>query len=188
MENIICENCSEVNTLTSKYCSKCGYKLTEIEKTVINSVTSKPEMEKKPIISKKLIGIAITMISFFIFYFFGQKLFNNSNSIDSELTKISSEMNKNCPFFVDEDTKLENTITFPNKIIQYNYILVNLSKEEVNITEASDFIYKNSVENIQNHPSMKFMKDNNVRFIYSYKDKNGKFIFKTEVNPEDYSD
>ncbi len=113
-------------------------------------------------------------------------VFKNDN-VDSELTKTASEINKNCPIFVDQDTRLDNVAPLPNKTIQYNYTLVNYTKNEINSKEASKFIFQNSLDNIKNSPEMKYLREKNVNFIYSYKDKNKEYLFKVVVKPTDYN-
>ena len=185
---VICTNCTEENDSSARYCSKCGYKIPEVEIEAKESeaIKNTKKSDDKKNIKKKIIATILSLIFFFAFFFAAKFIFKTDN-IDSELTKIASEINKNCPFNVDKDTRLDGVLALPNKTIQYNYTLTSYSKEEINIEEASEYIFKNSLENIKNNPDMKYLKDKDVNFTYSYKDKKKVYLFKVDVKPSDYN-
>lgn len=183
--NTICKNCEAENSLDARFCSKCGYELTHQvnnsnDQQLANS--EKPKTDNK----KKIVNAVVSVVVFFLSYFLVQHFMFGDSKIDKELTKTSNEINKNCPILVDKDTQLDGTVALPNKIIQYNYTLINFYKEEINIEDVKKFVFDNSLNNIKENPDMSLMKKNKVTLRYSYKDKNGVFLFTTEVKPKDY--
>ena len=183
MPNKKCKKCDKVNSEISKYCSQCGYELPKNEPIKMEEPkkNSKPEKNKKQILSL-LIGVLAFGISFF-----GVKtLFHNSLSFDKAMMTIASDINESCPIMIDNVTRLDNTIALPDNVFQYNYTLVDLEKNEINIDELREYIEPNVINNVKTNPDMKEFKDNKVTMAYNYKDKNGVFVLKINVTPDLY--
>ena len=184
---IICSNCATENEKTSKYCSVCGYKISssEIETKSEEKITELKGKTKRKLDIKTILGF---VLGFFVMFYFSQYFFNPSIDIDKELAKVSSEINKNCPLIIDQYLTLDNTTTYPNKTLQYNYSIVEYEKSEINLDTVKKYVFGGVLENIKNNPDMKTLKDNKVTFNYYYKDKNGKFVTKYIVTPEMYEE
>jgi len=71
-----------------------------------------------------VIGLAIGAIAFVLI----QQLFFKAPSFDKVMMKAASELNKTCPIMVDKETRLDNAVSLPGQIFQYNYTLVNMGK------------------------------------------------------------
>lgn len=107
-------------------------------------------------------------------------------SIDSQLMSIANEMNKNCPFMVDAETRLDNTMAGEGETFYYNFTLVNLKKSDIN-TDRFESIMKPQILNvIKTNPDMKYLRDNDVTFIYNYKDESSVHVTSIKYTPEDY--
>ncbi len=91
-------------------------------------------------------------------------------TFDEQLMKISSEINKNCPFMVDQDTRLDNTMGGPGKFITYNYTLINYYKSDINSNELRTYITPQLINNFKTSEEMKGFRENKVSFKYNYKD------------------
>ena len=52
----------------------------------------------------------------------------------------ASELNKSCPMMVDQDTRLDNAIALPENVFQYNYTLVNLTKDELDLEKFTAYM------------------------------------------------
>jgi len=102
------------------------------------------------------------------------------------LHKISMEINKKCPMVVDKDTRLDNTNVLSNNTIQYNYTMVNLEKENVDVKVLEENFTPILLENVKTNPSLKTFRDKNVTLSYYYKDKNGNFLLNYKATPELY--
>ena len=87
---------------------------------------------------------------------------------------------------VDSETRLDNAIALPENTFQYNYTLVNMNKENMNVSEAEDFLQPNILNSIKTNPDLKVFRDNNVIMVYNYKDSNGNHLFKLIFEPSQY--
>ena len=180
-----CANFNSENSFDSKYCSTCGHELPKIEpeNLKVNELIHKNNSSDK---KKKLAEILVGIIAFVIAYFGTQQIFFKAPSFDKTLMNIASEMNKTCPIMVDSETRLDNTIALPDKVIQYNYTLINLVKDSVNIDNAKNVLKPNILNVVKNNPQMKTLRDYKTTFNYYYKDKNGLFLLLISVTPDEY--
>ena len=172
-----CNECGNENTDNSMYCSNCGYELLK---------QKEDHSEQKPIKKvdyKKLMGMIVGAIALIIAYFLVQQLFNTPN-LDKELMKTASEINKSCPIMIDNETRLDNTMTLPSKTLQYNFTLIGMEKETVDIIELKSYLEQNIINNVRTNPDMKFFRDNKIITNYYYKDKDGIYLFTISVTPE----
>jgi hydrogenase maturation factor HypF (carbamoyltransferase family) len=180
-----CQNCDTENPIDNKYCSNCGYELPKVEteklkeKELIQKDNSK---EKK----KKFVGIIVGIIVFGLAYFGTQQLFFKTPSFDNTLMNIASEINKTCPIMVDSETRLDNTVSLPDKILQYNYTIINVVKDSVNLSNVRSLLEPNIIKSVRNNPQMKTLKDYKTTFNYNYKDKNGQFLLLISITPDRY--
>lgn len=115
-----------------------------------------------------------------------QQFFFNAPSLDKTLMKVASEVNKTCPMMVDKETRLDNTVALPDKIFQYNYTLVNMVKDSINVQDLKNYLEPNVTNNMKTNPDMKFYRDKKITMTYYYKDKNGVFVIKIAVTPDKY--
>ena len=90
-------------------------------------------------------------------------------TFDEQLMKISSEINKSCPFMVDQDTRLDNTLGGPGKSITYHYTLVNYLEEDINSDELRKYITPQLINNIKTNDDMKTFRENEVSLKYNIK-------------------
>ena len=90
-------------------------------------------------------------------------------TFDEQLMKISSEINKSCPFMVDQDTRLDNTMGGPGKSITYHYTLVNYLEEDINSDELRKYITPQLINNIKTNDDMKTFRENEVSLKYNIK-------------------
>ena len=107
-------------------------------------------------------------------------------SLDKAMMQVASKINESCPIMVDQDTRLDNAIGLPDKILQYNYTLVNLIKDSINIKEFQDYMQPVILNNVKTNPDLKVYRDNKITLAYSYKDKNGIFIVRIPITPDQY--
>ncbi len=121
--------------------------------------------------TKQIIISAIAfVISFIIAKFAVEYFINRNNTFDKQLMKAASDLNKSCPVMVDKDTRLDNTVALPDNIFQYNYTLVNYSKEEIDIDLIKNNLQPLLLNNIKSNDDLKIFRDNKVTLKYSYKE------------------
>ncbi len=181
----ICSNCEAENEIDSKYCSICGYKLPIIEKQN-NEIKNEPKKiitEKKKYNLKTILGF---VFGFSVMFFVTQYFFNPS--IDKQLTGFANEFNKTCPMTIDQYTTLKNVVALPDKTIQYNYVLVGMTKAEVKLDTVKKYVFPSILQNVKTNPGMKLFRDNKVTINYYYADKNGEFVTEYIVRPEMYEE
>ena len=148
----------------------------------MDNIESQKESESK----KKIIPTLVGIIAFGLTFFAVQHFFFKKPSFYKVMVEASSEINKTCPLMVDQNTRLDNTMATPDNVLIYNYTLVNVEKQDIDIDEMKNFIEPNVINNMKTHPDMELYRDNRTTMTYNYKDKNGVFILKINVSPEKY--
>jgi hypothetical protein len=119
-------------------------------------------------------------------FFVTQYFFNPS--IDKQLTGFANEFNKTCPMIVNEHTTLKNVVALPDKTIQYNYMLIEMTKAEVKIDTLKKYLFPSILQTVKTDPSMKLFRDNKVTIKYNYADKNGVFVTEYIIKPNMYEE
>lgn len=142
---------------------------------------------KEKIDKKKIKSVIVSVIAFFVSYFGVQYLFFSPINIDKKLIEDANKMNKTCPVRIDQYLMLNNVTTLPNKVIQYNYTIIEAEKSQVNLDTLKKYIGSNAVNYVKTNPDMKPFRDNEVTVNYNYVDKNGTFLYKIVVTPDLYA-
>lgn len=112
--------------------------------------------------------------------------FMGGASFDKKLTAAANEINKNCPMIIDSETRLDNTIALPDNNFQYNYSLMNLVKDSIEVELFEGDMKKYLINAIKETPELEIFRKNETTMNYSYKDRDGKFISKIVIDSEDY--
>jgi hypothetical protein len=185
MEKVTCTNCGAENRSTNKYCTDCGFELPKIKTEEISNSVQQPTKQSKEK-KKKILTTVVYFVFFFGAYFTVQQIFFKPPSIDKLLMKTASEINKSCPFMVDQFTRLDNAMAMSDNSFQYTYTIVNLDKSQVNLDTAKKYIFPVLLNNLKTSPDMKFARDNNLTMIYYYRDPKGVFVVKYTVTPDMY--
>jgi hypothetical protein len=112
---------------------------------------------------------------------------NNSNSIESQLMTMASDLNKNLPMEVDSYTTLSGTTVVGENEFMYVYKVKLGFFDDYNISQ-SEWL-NNQTENTTNiyctNEDMKWFKDNNVTVTWSYDFTDGTYIDQVSVSPND---
>lgn len=136
--------------------------------------------------NKILIVLFVIFLGFMIGRMSVTKTQPKDINIDKELMKMASEINKNCPFIVDENTRADNVIYLLDNTIQYNYTVIKYFKKEVDVNQLKANLNSHLLNGIKTNPNLKFFRDNKVTMIYAYRDKVGVFLFSLKYKYEDY--
>ena len=107
-------------------------------------------------------------------------------SFEDGMMKTANEINKACPIMVDQLTRLDNTVALSGNVFQYNYTLITMNKDSVDINLLQTSLEPLIINNIKTNPDLKIPRDNKTTMVYHYKDRNGIFLFKITVKPEQY--
>ena len=140
------------------------------------------QTENKKMNFKTLAGIIVGIVAMVLV----QQFFFKSPSFDKQMMQVASELNKTCPVMVDAETRLDNTVSLPDKIFTYNYTLVNQVKDSLNVEGLKNYLTPLVTNNIKTNPAMKFYRDNKITLSYYYKDKQGVFLLNIDVTPDKY--
>ena len=100
--------------------------------------------------------------------------------------EIASEINKSCPIMVDNATRMDNVVAMPDNVFQYNYTLIGMVKDSINIEELKVFLEPTITNFVKTNPDMQTMRDNDVTVNYYYKDMQGVYLFTISVKPGQY--
>ncbi|HBL76030.1 MAG: hypothetical protein A2W90_11480 [Bacteroidetes bacterium GWF2_42_66] len=138
--------------------------------------------------NKRIIGTVIGSAVGLIVVVLIQQLFFKTPAFDKMLMKVADELNANCPVMVDSETRLDNAFAMPGNVFQYNYTLVNLVKDSINIQDFEEYMKPRIVSNAKTNPDLQLFRDNKVTMNYYYKDLNGIFVSKISISPDQYSE
>ena len=139
----------------------------------------------------KIIAIIVSIIVIALAGIFSESVVNyifgtSDDYIESQLVKMSNEINKKCPFMVDSETRLDNTGTY-RKNFYYYYALINYDISEVDVKYLIYNVRPTLLNRIKTNPDMKFLREHKITFIYNYRDKSGITIISFKFTPQDYS-
>ncbi len=216
MHFLKCNECgyyNEIKTEFQVFCPNCNKKLVNnypnwkkqnFDKSFedyqsLVCTTQKHEIPPTKIKSKKKqrlkylvgfgIGFAIFFIVFSILGVWGKETIISlikKPSYDQVMVVTANEINKTCPFMVDSHTRLDNVIVLPDNILQYNYTLINLAKDSINIQELKDHIEPIAINLIKTSPEMEDIRKHKSTINYFYKDMNGIYLFTISITPKQY--
>ena len=216
MEYLKCNSCGHLNKLKTEYqvfCADCNNKLDnnysdwkrkhsdksfEDFKTIecfSEEDINRAKLEKQKKVKRKgakywigliatvaVVTITSNLINFSVTDFFKEATF------DKAMMAAASQVNESCPIMIDSETRLDNAIALPNKVFQYNYTLINYSKQDLNLEEVKEQIEPGIVNFVKTNPDMKIQRDFKSTIKYAYKDKDGIHLFTIEVSPEMYKE
>lgn len=135
--------------------------------------------------NKQLKSSIGAVIGICVYFLVNQFLFP-TRTYDEQLMKTASDLNKSCPIMVDKETRFDNAIALPDKTFQYYYTLINYTIDELDIEGLNTFLKKSLINTLKSNPDMENFRKNNVNVNYLYKDKNGIFITKISILPNEY--
>ena len=118
-----------------------------------------------------IVTIVVLLIAASIGGMFGKE--SAESAVNDYKSSIISEKTK---IMIDKDTQGFSTSIVNGDTLQYNYKLVNLNKEEVDISFLISEATKNHTNFVCSSPDMKFLIKNNISVNYAYYDKNQKHI------------
>ena len=142
------------------------------------------EAKKTKFNLKSIVGV---VIGFFIASMGFNYLVKNS-TVDEQLSKAASNLNKNLPMMVDSETRWDSTVALPDKTLKYFYTLVNYSKDELDINKTGNTIRPLMLNNIRTSSDMELFRRNKVTMIYSYRDKDHNEVMELKFTHDDYKE
>ena len=87
---------------------------------------------------------------------------------------------------VDAETRWDNTSIGTDKTIVYNYTLIIFNKTDIDTNLFRSVLNPQIKNTIKTNPEMKYLRGENVTFIYNYRDKSSIHNTQIKVFPKDY--
>lgn len=137
---------------------------------------------KKKLLIRKIAQIVIVVILISI----AQYYFVKDKSAGKELSALVSKYNTACPIMISNDIRMESVNSLPNNIVQYDFTLVHIQKESIDVKALKTEVEKEIMAISKTNPSLELFRDNNSTVIYNYKDRNQKDLFDITLTPEMY--
>jgi len=89
------------------------------------------------------VGVSVALIVAFLI----KQIFFNP-SFEQEMIKTAGEMNKNLPVMLDSETRLDSVSALPENIFQYNYTLINISSDSLDIAGFQNYLEPMLINNV----------------------------------------
>lgn len=216
MHYLKCNRCGHLNVLKTEYqvfCAECdkkldnsysNWKLNNPERTfedfkevecisdedIKNAKLQKDSKHKKRGAKFWIILIVTIVISTIVAkgVQLGLSYYLTDVNFDKEMMRTASQINETCPIMVDSDTQLDNAISLPGNIFQYNYTLINFTKEQIDLEDFESKMKPIILNFVKTNPDLEFFREHQTTLKYSYKDKTGVFLLSIAVGPEQYND
>lgn len=109
-----------------------------------------------------------------------------SDSYEQVLAKISREMNATLPRQVDEQTRIDTTISGPGRRLTYVYTFLGVSAEDIDWNALTATLRPSIVNGYKTSPDMAELRAKGVELRYRYRDMAGKHIGEITVSPSDF--
>lgn len=205
-----CGHHNEIKTEHLTFCSNCKKKLdnnffdwhqrnsnksyhdfkqsvcTPDRQPVIENIQPKFKVSK----TLKILFGAILGVAFYfsLKYYTEESIVRYIQSItyDTVMMTAASEINKSCPIMIDSETRLDNAISLPNNVFQYNYTLINMLKKNIDIKSIKNQLEPSVINFVKTNPDMEIQRNNKTTINYYYKDKSGVYLFTISVSPDKY--
>lgn len=104
----------------------------------------------------------------------------------SPIERLAKSINYKCPFMVDSDTRMDS-VYFPNdSTFRYDYTLVKVDQEDVDIRGLTAYIGSRLMERVQTSSTMEVHRDSGLTLVFYYRDRKGDFVTQIIIKPEDY--
>lgn len=141
-------------------------------------------MEEKQTNRKLLIRKVLKIITVVALVSVAQYYYSKNKSVGKELTVLVTNYNKACPIMISNDIRMESVNTLPYNTVQYDFTLVNVQKESIDVTALKKSVENEIMTSSKTNPSLEAFRDNGSTVIYNYKDRNEKELFKITLTPE----
>jgi hypothetical protein len=140
------------------------------------------KQRKKKLLIRKIIKILfiVAIIGVAQFYFIKEKPANK------ELLALVAKYNAACPVMISNDIRMEGVHSLPDNVVQYDFTLMRVSKNGIDVKALKNEIEKEILSGIKDNPSLEAFRDNSSTVIYHYMDNNQENLFLVTLTPEMY--
>ena len=103
-----------------------------------------------------------------------------------KLKNAARAMSAGCPMMIDANTRLERIIPVGTNGFQYNYTLLNYSRDSINHDALKTSLTPGLTDYIKNTRELAVYRNEGFDFRFHYSDKAGRPLFILEITPEMY--
>jgi hypothetical protein len=96
------------------------------------------------------------------------------------LADVAAAVNKQLPMMVDNGIRLDRIETGPGDVLCYDYSLLNMGTNELDLPAFKTNLQQKLLENYKN---MKGLRERKIELANKYRDQKGNFIFETDAQP-----
>lgn len=107
-----------------------------------------------------------------------------SNQIENNLHQAARELSKQAPLMLDEETRLEGVSVGIGEQLDFNYTLVQMSIDEIDVDEFKEMMTPHLHNVYTNDPRLKWFRDHGIIRNHIYKDQNGALIASIPIGGE----
>jgi hypothetical protein len=104
------------------------------------------------------------------------------------MLETAKNINEDCPKMIDEHTRLDDVLAMPPNELVYNYTLVNIDMDDVNMNNVTPSLEAMLLKTVKENNEFKIFRENKTTITYRYFDKEGMFMLKIDISPEKYLD
>jgi hypothetical protein len=140
------------------------------------------KQRKKKLLIRKIIQIIVVVILISV----AQYYFVKEKSVGKELTALVNKYNTACPIMISNDIRMESVNILPNNTVQYDFTLVHVQKERIDVTALKKSVENEILTSSKTNPSLEAFRDNESAVIYNYKDSSEKELFEIILTPDMY--
>jgi hypothetical protein len=106
-------------------------------------------------------------------------------AVDDVLVKVSAQMNKKLPMFVDKDTRLDSVSAVPGRHFIYHYTLVTFNSSDVTADKFHNVIRPRLKSRLCESAEMQNFLRNGVSISYLYRGKDGQPVGGAKFEPSE---
>lgn len=145
-------------------------------------------MEKNK--KKNLIGTALLVVAVTLAVNLGPRLFNaeakTSGAENYTLGERAKIMNRDCPFVIDDNTRLDSVTSPEKNILQNNYTLLNDDLDDIDIEAFQNILKPEITNHLKATPQTEDFRKSNATLVYKYFDKEKRFVTNIVLLPGEY--
>ncbi len=138
------------------------------------------KQRKNKLLTRKIAQILIIIALVAV----GQYFYTKNKSVGKELTALVNNYNAACPMMISNDIRMESVNTMPHNTVQYDFTLVNVQKEGIDVAALKKSVEKEILNTSKTNPSLEAFRDNGSTVIYNYQDSKQKELFQIILTPD----
>jgi len=140
------------------------------------------KQRKKKLLIRKIIKIVFLLILIGLAQFY----FVKEQPSNKELTALIAKYNNACPMLISNDIRMESVTQLSGNRVQYDFTLLYVVKETINVSDLKKQVEKQILSNSKNNPSLEAFRDTNSTVVYHYMDRKQQNLFVITLTPDTY--